>query len=156
MIGERTLERLTGRSGQPLRFLIVGGINTVVGLAAYPLLLWRVPWFHVHYFLGLLLVQFLCLVFAFITHKYGTFRARGNVLHEFAKFSSFYLVNYAANWVALPALVEFGEINPIIAQVAFALIVVVGSYFWHSRVSFKSAKQVAATEQAERPAPTRA
>lgn len=136
MIGERLLERLTGRSGQPLRFLIVGGINTVVGLAAYPMLLWLVPWFRVHYFLGLLLVQFLCLIFAFFTHKYGTFQARGNVLYEFAKFSSFYLVNYAANWIALPALVELGGIDPIIAQFGFALIIVIGSYFWHSRVTF--------------------
>lgn len=138
MIGERLLERLTGRSGQPLRFLIVGGINTVVGLAAYPLLLSFVPWFRVHYFLGLLLVQVLCLIFAFLTHKYGTFRARGNVLHEFWKFSTFYLANYAANWLALPALVEWGGIDPILAQTGFAIIVVIGSYFWHSRVSFKT------------------
>lgn len=136
----RLLEQLDGPSGQPLRFLIVGGINTLVGLAAYPALLLLAPWFRTHYFLGLLLVQFLCTCFAFVTHKYGTFRARGNVLSEIWKFSSFYLVNYAANWVALPAMVELGGIDPIIAQLGFSIVVLVASYFWHSRVSFAEPK----------------
>jgi putative flippase GtrA len=45
-------------------------------------------------------------------------------------------VNYIANWIALPILVEFGNIRPDVAQVGFNLIVMLAGYFWHSRVTF--------------------
>lgn len=117
---------------------MAGGLNTLVGTSAYPLLLWASPWFRVHYLLALLVVQVFCLCFAFLTYKFGVFRTQNNIFHEFWRFSSFYLVHYAANWVALPLLVEVGHVQPVIAQVGFGLFVIVGSYFWHSQISFKS------------------
>jgi hypothetical protein len=39
--------------------------------------------------------------------------------------------------MALPLLVEVGKIPPIYAQFGFALCVIVGSYFWHSNITFK-------------------
>ena len=122
---------------RPVRYLLAGGLNTLVGLSAYPLLLWASPWFHEHYLVALGLVQVLCLIFAFSTYKFGVFRTRSNILSEFWKFSSYYLINYAANWMALPLLVEVGGVSPIYAQFGFALCVIVGSYFWHSNITFK-------------------
>ena len=126
--------RLT-KADRPVRFLLAGGLNTLVGLSAYPVLLWINPWFHKHYLVALAIVQVLCLLFAFATYKIGVFRTRGNIVQEFWKFSSYYALNYAANWVALPLLVEVGHVPPIIAQFGFALCVIIGSYFWHSRYS---------------------
>lgn len=122
-----------------LRFLVAGGANTAFGLGFYPLLLWTVPWFRIHYLVALGIAQAVCLVFAFCTYKFGVFRTHGNVLREFASFASFYLFNYAANWAALPLLVEVGGVPPIIAQLAFNAVLIVGSYFWHSRVTFREA-----------------
>ena len=122
---------------RPLRFLVAGGLNTLVGLAFYPLLLWSVPILHTHYMIALGISQAICLCFAFIIYKLGVFRTRGNLAREFAKFASFYLINYALNWLALPLLVEAGGVPPIIAQVGFSLLVMVGSYFWHSRLTFR-------------------
>jgi putative flippase GtrA len=127
------------RAGRPLRYLLAGGANTAFGLAIYPLLLWSVPAFHTHYLIALGVAQAISLCFAFATYKIGVFRTRGNVAREFGTFSGFYLFNYTANWAALPLLVELGRVPPIIAQLGFTAVLILGSWFWHSRVTFRSA-----------------
>ena len=127
------------RAHRPVRFLLAGAANTAFGLAIYPLLLWSVPAFHTHYLVALALAQAISLCFAFTTYKIGVFRTRGNIAREFGTFSSFYLFNYAANWAALPLLVELGGVPPILAQLGFTALLVLGSWFWHSRVTFRSA-----------------
>jgi putative flippase GtrA len=127
------------RAHRQLRYLLAGAANTAFGLAIYPLLLGSVPAFHTHYLIALGVAQAISLCFAFATYKIGVFRTRGNVAREFGSFSSFYLFNYAANWATLPVLVEFGGIPPIVAQLGFTALLIVGSWFWHSRVTFRSA-----------------
>lgn len=124
---------------RPLRFLLAGAANTAFGLAIYPLLLWSVPVFHRHYLIALGIAQAVSLCFAFATYKLGVFRTRGNVAREFGAFSSFYLFNYAANWAALPLLVELGGVPPLVAQLAFTAALILGSWFWHNRITFRSA-----------------
>jgi putative flippase GtrA len=124
--------------GRPLRYLVAAGLNTVFGLAIYPLLIWSTDWLAHHYMVALLIAQAVSLVFAFTTYRLGVFRTRGDIPRQFGIFSSFYLFNYAANWAALPVLVEVAGIHPIIAQLGFAVILMVGSYFWHSRVTFRT------------------
>ncbi|WP_425229445.1 GtrA family protein [Sphingomonas sp.] len=129
------LARLRTRDGRTsLRFVAAGGLNTAVGLAAYPVLY---AVLHVQKYGALGIAQASCLVFAFTTYKLVVFRTRGNILAEFVRFASFYLVNYAANWAALPFMVEVLRWNPILSQLGFTGAVIVGSYFWHSRVTFK-------------------
>ena len=123
---------------RPLRFAAAGAANTIVGLGIYPLLLWTVPALRTHYLIALGISQAVSLCFAFTTYKLGVFRTRGNIAREFGAFASFYLINYAANWIALPLLVEFAGVSPIIAQFGFAIIVILGSWFWHSRITFRA------------------
>ncbi|WP_448536897.1 GtrA family protein [Sphingobium yanoikuyae] len=126
---------------RPLRFLIAGGINTGFGLAFYPLLLWSIPALRTHYMVALLIAQVVCLCFAFMTYKIGVFRTRGNLLRELVAFSGYYLFNYALNWAALPLLVEAGGLSPIFAQLGFSLLLITGSWFWHSKVTFRNRSQ---------------
>lgn len=123
-----------------VRFLLAGAFNTAFGLGFFPLLVWSVDFFHRHYLLALGISQVVCLCFAFATYKLGVFRTRGQIAREFGAFSSFYLFNYAANWAALPALVEWGGVHPVIAQTGFTLLLIAGSWFWHSRVTFRDAE----------------
>jgi putative flippase GtrA len=129
---------LIGRGERPMRFLVAGAANTALGLTFYPLLLWAVPFFHAHYMIALGIAQVVCLCFAYMTYKFGVFRTQGNVAREFGMFSGFYLFIYAANWAMLPLLVELGRITPWIAQLGFNLATIAGSYFWHSRMTFRS------------------
>lgn len=131
--------RVLRPGGKPLRFLIAGAANTALGLSIYPLLLLWVPALQARYMMALGIAQAICLCFAFATYKLGVFRTRGtNILREFTTFSSFYLFNYAANWLALPVLVELGGIPPIYAQLGFTLILILGSWYWHNYVTFRS------------------
>ena len=123
--------------GRPKRYLVAAALNTGFGLAIFPLLIWSSRWLAENYMIALLIAQGVSLVFAFTTYRLGVFRAEGDVARQFGLFSSFYLFNYAANWAALPFLVEVAGIHPILAQLGFAIILVVGSYFWHDKVTFK-------------------
>ena len=126
-----------GGPGRPLRYIVAAVLNTAFGLAIYPVLLWTSPYLHRHYMVALLIAQAISLAFAYMNYKFGVFRTRGRYAREFTAFVSFYLANYAANWAALPLLVEVVRLSPIVAQLIFSGIVMVGSYFWHSRVTFR-------------------
>lgn len=125
---------------RPFRFLAAAALNTVFGLGIYPALLWIFVPLQRHYLIGLLIAQALSLCFAYANYKIGVFQTRGRYAREIPAFASFYIANYAVNWAALPLLVEVGKLSPIIAQLLFSLVIVVSSYFWHSRVTFKDPK----------------
>jgi putative flippase GtrA len=128
------------RARRPFRYLVAAGFNTAFGLAIYPVLLWTFPWLRIHYMIGLFIAQGVSLCFAYASYKLGVFQTRGGYAREITAFVSFYGVNYAANWIALPAMVEVGHIPPIIAQLMFSAVIIVTSYFWHSKVTFRGAK----------------
>ena len=134
------LPKEDGRARRPFRYLVAAGFNTAFGLAIYPLLLWTFPWLRIHYMIGLFIAQGVSLCFAYASYKLGVFQTRGGYAREITAFVSFYGVNYAANWIALPAMVEVGHIPPIIAQLMFSAVIIVTSYFWHSKVTFRGAK----------------
>lgn len=127
---------LVARGGKPLRFLMVGGLNTAFGLTIYPVLLWSVPWLRIHYMVALLMAQAVATLFAFTTYKLLVFQTQGRTGRELVRFLVFYLANYAVNWAALPLLVEVAHLPPIIAQVGFTFTLAVLSWFWHNRVTF--------------------
>ena len=133
-----TVRRRITAGGRPLRFVIVGGINTVFGLAIYPVLLWSSDTLYRKYMLGLVIAQALSLCFAFTVYKLTVFRTRNGAVGEFSRFLPFYLANYAVNWFALPALVKGAGVDPIIAQTGFSIVLMIGSYFWHSRITFRA------------------
>jgi putative flippase GtrA len=130
--------RRWGAHGRRLRFAIAGGANTAFGLAIYPALLWSSPMLHRRYMLGLVIAQALSLCFAFAVYKIGVFRTRGGAAGEFSRFLPFYLLHYAANWAALPLLVTGAGIDPVAAQAAFSVVLITSSYFWHSRITFRT------------------
>lgn len=134
------LERLRPHETK-LRFLVAGGLNTLFGLAIFPALLWLMTPLRWHYLVILTLCQILAVAFAYTTNKLLVFRTRGNHVREFVKFASFYVVNFAVNLAALPILVEVVHIPPAIAQTLFVLVVVLTSYFWHSRITFRPRRE---------------
>ena len=120
------------------RFIAAGGLNTVFGLVAFPLLMWLLHDYALHYLIVLMIAQAFSMVFAYLTTKFLVFRTRGRYFSEFGKFVTFHLTNFALNLVGLPILVEFARLPPVWAQLGFALTVIVTSYFWHSRITFQS------------------
>lgn len=125
-------------SGKPFRFVLAGGLNTVFGLSIYPIILLSLPYFKEHYLIALLIAQALSLCFAFVTYKFTVFRTKHGALREFGRFVPFYLISYAINFAVLPILVGVVGLDPVVAQVGFSLIMMVGSYFWHNNITFTS------------------
>jgi putative flippase GtrA len=90
----------------------------------------------IHYTIVLVISNVICVAFAYLTNKFLVFRTLGNYLREFSRFVAFHLSHLLLNLVAVPMLVELGGISPIVAQPAFAVVVVVTSYFWHRHITF--------------------
>lgn len=124
-----------------LRFLIVGSINTMVGLSVYPILYVVFSPVGFGYIQVLLLAQIPCITFSFITNKYFVFRTKGNLTKEYAKFSIFHMTLLLINLIFLPTLVEVLRINPIVSQTLFVILVIVTSFIWHNSITFKLPKE---------------
>lgn len=133
---------LVNRHQTKIRFLLVGVLNTAVGLTVYPAIYFLVTPLRSHYLTILTISQVLCVTFSFLTTKFMVFRTSGNYLREFGKFGTFHLSIFIINLVALPVLVELAGMNPVWAQMLFTVLVIASSYFWHSRITF-AARQVA-------------
>ena len=131
---------LAGRHRTKVRFLLAGALNTALGLAVYPALYFLAAPLKFHYLTILVISQAVCVTFAFLTNKFLVFRTSGNYLRESGKFIMFHLVYFLVNLAALPFLVELAGMHPVLAQTLFAVLVIVTSYFWHSRITFSSAK----------------
>lgn len=131
---------LVGRHQTKIRFLLAGALNTAIGLAVYPILYFLAAPLKLHYLVILTISQIVCVTFAFLTNKFLVFRTAGNYLKESGKFLMFHFIYFLVNLAALPALVELAGMKPVWGQTLFAVLVIVSSYFWHSRITFSSNK----------------
>ena len=125
-----------------MRFLIFGGINTVIGyglFALFELFLGK----YIGY-LGSLYVSYaLATILAFYLHRRFTFRAStsGKVVVDFLRFQSVYLVSLLVNTAALPLLVEWFGLKPLVAQAVIVVITTAISYVGHKWFSFRRKAQ---------------
>lgn len=139
------MQRLARRllADERVRFVLVGGINTVVGYGVFALLYLAVG-HSIGYLACLYLSYAIAITVAFVLHRRFTFRvaASGRIAVDFLRFASVYVVALVVNTVALPLLVEVGHVHPLLAQ-AFALVVTtVLSYFGHKFYSFRRPNRV--------------
>ena len=131
---------LANQNQTKVRFLLAGAFNTAIGLAVFPALYFLAAPLKLHYLTILVISQLVCVTVAFLSNKFLVFRTTGNYLRESGKFLTFHLSYFLVNLAALPALVEFAGLNPVWGQTLFAVLVIVTSYFWHSRITFSSTK----------------
>jgi putative flippase GtrA len=118
------------------RFLLVGGINTVVGYGLFVVLQLSVG--EVIGYLGSLFISYAVgTVVAFILHRRFTFRVQGNLVVDFLRFCSVYVVSLAINTAVLPLLVELVHLDPLVAQALTIIITTVLSYTGHKVFSFR-------------------
>lgn len=127
---------LMRRHETKVRFVVAGGLNTLVGLAMFPVLYYALGWLALHYVIILLIAQAASTTFSFLTNKLLVFRTQGHYLNEYGKFMTFHIVHLGLNLIALPLLVEFGGLYPVVAQFLYSFVVIVTSYFWYSRITF--------------------
>lgn len=128
---------------QRVRFLAVGGVNTVLGYAIFAVLArWAFAHVPLGYLLALVISYAISITIAFVLYRLFVFVVKGNVLVDFARFVSVYAVSILANAVALPILVEIGGLNPLIAQAIVLVVTTVISFVGHKHFSFRRKRDV--------------
>jgi putative flippase GtrA len=128
---------------QRVRFLLVGGVNTLVGYGVYALL-FLFAGGSIGYLACLYLSYAIGVSVAFVLHRRFTFRVAGSgrVGIDFLRFASVYIVALVINTLALPLLVEAGHVNPLVSQALALVVTTLLSYFGHRFYSFRRAKHV--------------
>ena len=126
-------------SNEKIRFLIVGGLNTVVGLLVF----YATQYFfgkYITYIGSVLFAHFLVSGFGFFLYRRFVFKVSGNVMLDFLRFQSVYSFSLISNLVILPILVSACGWNVYIAQTVTVLIVTVVSFIGHKFFSFRRAQ----------------
>ncbi|WP_445160701.1 GtrA family protein [Mycobacterium sp. Dal123C01] len=128
---------------QRVAFLVVGGINTVVGFGIFVACSLTVGHLIDRRFgtvAGSLvtvgLSHVLSVLFAFVMHRRLVFRVRGHVLRDLLRFESVYLTSFGINAVALTGLVALG-VHRIPAQAIVFLPTLLLNYVGHRYFSFR-------------------
>lgn len=121
---------------QKIRYLIIGGWNTVFGYGVFAgLYFWLSG--SVHYLLILSISYVLSITNAYIGYKIFVFRTKGNILKEYLRFYVVYGVSFLFNLATLPIFVEMLKFNMYAAQAVVTIITILGSYVLHKKFSFR-------------------
>jgi putative flippase GtrA len=121
---------------QRIAFVIVGGINTLIGLGWF-LLFHRLVGNVVGYMGALVLAHICAVLCAFTLHRRFVFRVRGQVLTDLARFELVNLGALGANAVLLPFFVEIVGLKVVMAQIISTFISVITTYVGHRVFSFR-------------------
>ena len=124
---------------QRIRFLIVGGFNTVIGLGWFAFFDFVIgdTWGQFGYMVSLILSCVFAIFCAYIMHRHLVFRVFGSFWIDLLRFSLVYVVSFAINVALLPVFVELIGVRPLPAQAITLGFVAVLSYFAHRNFSFR-------------------
>lgn len=120
---------------QKLRFLLVGGFNTVF---AYALFAFLVEICLLPYQTSLIIQYIIGVNVSILTMGYYVFRHFGDFKKTYVKAWSVYLFLLAANYAWMFVLVDYGKVNSLEAQAGYVVVSTVVLYVLHQRVTFKA------------------
>ena len=122
-----------------LRFLMVGGWNTIFGIGFYVLAyLWLKD--YVNYFVLLIPCNIAAITNAYLCYKIFVFRTRGNWLKEYLRFYVIYGLSMLVGMGLVALAVQVFKMHPITAQILTTGITIVASFFGHKKISFAAPK----------------
>jgi putative flippase GtrA len=138
--------RATGRHGRFIIYLLIGGVNTLVGYGSFAALNWtltgRLPY---AYMFANAFANVIAISVAFIGYKAFVFRTRGNWWAEYLRCWVVYGATALLGLALLPVLVALARLilsdgawAPYVAQAVLIPVAVLTSYAGHGRFSFAS------------------
>jgi putative flippase GtrA len=131
--------------GQFVRYIVVGGFNTVFGYALFALLTWSFKGLGPYnYMYAAVLGNVIAISVAFLGYKWFVFRTRGNYLIEWMRCFGVYGGSALISLAGLPILVPIlrhvlqrpGQ-APYIAGALLMMVTVLFSFFGHKNFSFR-------------------
>lgn len=120
---------------QRFLFLVIGGVNTVVGLSWFLVL--HLTWPSMNYLATLMGSYALGTLSAFALHRRFVFRVTGNVVVDFLRFCLVTSGGLGLNALLLLGLVELARLAVLPAQFVATAMTVVLTYFAHASFSFR-------------------
>lgn len=133
---EMTSRALRMANGKEVRYVLVGGWNTLFGWAVFVALQLTVG-ATIGYMAVLVIAQVVSIINAYLCYRWLVFRVQGSWWLDFFRFSTVYWIVFALNIVALPLMVSALGMNVILAQTVFVVVTVIASYIAHNRFSFR-------------------
>ena len=118
---------------QKIRFLLVGGYNTVFSYALYALFIYL----YIPAQLALFLSFLLSSLNSYITQKFYVFNTKGNYVKEYLKCLVTWFGSYIINAILLEGLMHFGRLNAYIAEFIALVLITVYSYIALKYFAFK-------------------
>lgn len=129
-----TLFSIWMRFPEKVRYVLVGGYNTVFSYALYALLLWgglnRYPQ------LALLISFSLSSVNSFWTQKIYVFHTHGNAWREYIRCLMTWGISYILNVLLLAGFLML-DLNPYVAQFLALFIITINSYLLLKYIAFR-------------------
>jgi putative flippase GtrA len=139
----RTPERSTR---EVVRYLMVGGFNTVFGYGCFAAFNMALEPLGVHaYLLASLLANLVAISVAFLGYKWFVFRTRGNYLREWLRCMAVYSTTILVTLAGMPIVVtllrhtRFNKHAPYIAAAVMAMVTIALGYLGHKHISFRKA-----------------
>ena len=132
---------------EKLRFLLVGGFNTIFAYGILNLLNWTFAYFNQHYSWGVkpeiianiaLLIQYIITInVSVITMRYYVFRSHGDWRKEFAKAWSVYIFLYLINAPIMTFLMVIFGLEVWSAQGIYLIFSTITTFILHKYFSFR-------------------
>lgn len=127
--------RLWLQMSDKIRFAIVGCFNALI---AYMIYVFFILIFGKYYYQhSLALAWIFSSIISFFTHRIFVFRGKGNLIKEYIKCASTWIVAYFINAFLLEILVKFIKLNPYLAQVIAPAIAGIFTFIMFKKMAFK-------------------
>lgn len=117
-------------------FLLVGGLNTLIGFACFVGYQWLLER-QLGYLVVLLCAHVTAVLCAFALYRRFVFRVRGHVWRDLGRFEVVNLGALAFNVVALTLMVELLDAPVLLSQVIITGVTTLISFFGHRGFSFR-------------------
>ncbi len=130
------MKQFLTRHDQKIRYLIVGGWNTLFGYGVFAALYFWLG--NSMSYLWILSISFvLSVANSYLGYKIFVFKTKGNIVRESLRVYLVYGVSFIFNLMMLPFLVEIIHLNMYMAQAFVTIVTIAGSYVLHKKFSFK-------------------
>ena len=122
---------------QPLRFLLVGGFDTVVAFLSYTILIYA----GMHYSLALVINYIFSVNLSRFNMRYFVYQSKGCILREYSKGWVAYLSTLCLNYIGLFILIDIFKIGEVKAQMIYTIFATLYIYFLHKYFTFYKNKE---------------
>ncbi len=130
----RKIENFWFTWSQKLRFLLVGGFNTVF---SYGLFVLMVAGVEIDYRAAIAIGYVISTNVSIFTMRYYVFRSKGSLKKEYAKAWGVYLSTMLLNYLVMYLLVDVFAMDELLAQGIYTICITVFIYLMHKYVSFR-------------------